>query len=68
MKKGEKESNGIYTKLRKIYESVNELKETLKYFDKTNESLMKVQKLSEGVLGKMDAMKGEMVNSYDDID
>jgi hypothetical protein len=27
-----------------------------------------VQKLSEGVLGKMDAMKGEMVNSYDDID
>jgi Ca2+-binding EF-hand superfamily protein len=55
-------------KLRKIYESVNELKETLKYFDKTNESLIKVQRLSEGVLGKMDAMKGEMVNSYDDID
>jgi hypothetical protein len=40
----------------------------LKYFDKTNESLVKVQKLSEGALAKMDAMKGEMANSYDDID
>ena len=43
----------IYGKLKKINDSIDELRETLKYFDRTNESLMKVQKLSEGIFGKM---------------
>ena len=61
----DKESNSVYGKLRKIQENVGELKETLKYFDKTNESLLKVQKLSENIFEKMEGMKGDMAASYD---
>lgn len=45
-KKVEKESALVFGKLSKINESVGELRETLKYFDKTNESLLRVQSLT----------------------
>lgn len=45
-KKVEKESALAFGKLSKINESVGELRETLKYFDKTNESLLRVQSLT----------------------
>lgn len=58
----------MYGKLKKINDSIDELREILKYFDKTNESLLKVQKASEGIFGKMEAMKTDMANSYDELD
>jgi hypothetical protein len=66
--KADRETKAIFAKLRKIHESIAELRESLKYFDRTNESLMKVQRLSEGVFAKMEAMRSEMADGYDSID
>lgn len=57
----------MYGKIKKINESVDELRETLKYFDKTNESLMKVQALTENIFGKLDNIRNEMALGFDEL-
>lgn len=61
----EKEQAGIFCKLQDIKSNVNNLKETLKYYEQTNEFLVKVQRLTEVAAQKMDQFKVNMANCYE---
>jgi|JI6StandDraft_1071083.scaffolds.fasta_scaffold08845_8 hypothetical protein len=53
-------------RLGSIRTGVGELKELLKFYEKKNEYLVKVQKLSESIVMNMEGFKEEMAEKYNE--
>ena len=53
-------------RLGSIRTGVGELKELLKFYEKKNEYLVKVQKLSESIVMNMEGLKEEMAEKYNE--
>ena len=62
-----KEERNTMGRLREIRESVEGLRETLRHYEQSNEFLLKVQKVSESTLGKMEQFREKMASSYEEL-
>lgn len=60
-----KEENSTFQKLGDIARDIDSLKNTLKFYDQTNEYLVKVQNSSENILGKLETFRGRMAQAYE---
>ena len=60
-----KEEAGIFNKLSSIKGGIEELRETLKFFERKDNYLLKIQNISEGIISRMDGFKGEMAGDYE---